>query len=135
MPYEILEHTGDLQMKITAKTREDLFSEALRGMMSFLKKVPGASGHRIKRTVSISSVDLTALLVDFLSEALALSQIHKEVYDKVTFKKFSRNSLEAELEGSLVKSFDEDIKAVTHHEAEVKESGKGQWSTNLIFDI
>jgi len=135
MPYKILEHTADLRMKITGKTPKDLFAEALRGMMSFLKKSPGVSSRRVKRPVNVSAFEITALLVDFLSEALSLSQINKEIYDKVVFKKFSDNSLKAELVGLPVKDFDQEIKAVTYHEAEIKKTGKGEWSANLIFDI
>ncbi|MEK7192164.1 MAG: archease, partial [Patescibacteria group bacterium] len=74
-------------------------------------------------------------LVDFLSEALALSHIHKEIYNKVIFRKFSPNSLEADLEGAPAEFFDEDIKAVTYHEADVKKDAKGNWSAAIIFDI
>lgn len=74
-------------------------------------------------------------MVDFLSEVLSLVEINKEVYTKVNFKKFSQNYLETELEGISVDSFDEDIKAVTYHEADVKRDKDGLWKTNLVFDI
>jgi SHS2 domain-containing protein len=134
MPYKILEHTGDLKMEIIAESQEDLFSEALLGMMGFIKKLPYPSEHQTKREINVSSADLTSLLIDFLGEALALSNIHKEIYNKIIFKNFSDTSLKAELEGIPVESFDEDIKAVTYHGAEIKNS-EGKWSVNLIFDI
>lgn len=80
----------------------------------------------------MQSLDINSLLVDFLSEVLYQSQINKAVYHDVNFLKFSDPStgsrqaeLEAEILGDKVKSFDEDIKAVTYHELEIKK--KPRW--------
>lgn len=134
MPYEIVKHTADLRMKVSGKTPEELFAEALRGMM-FVLKEEGGGGEGRKRTVVVQSADLTSLLVDFLNEALAQAQINREIYDRVVFKNFSETGLEAELEGTAADAFDEDIKAVTYHEADVKRNEKGEWETGLVFDI
>jgi len=87
------------------------------------------------RTVTVYASDRTALLVDFLNEALSLAQIHKEVYLSVAFSTFSEIALEATLKGAKVDEFNEDIKAVTYHEADVRQNEKGEWETTLIFDI
>ncbi len=134
MPYEIIKHTADLRMKVGGKTPEELFAEALRGMMGVLKE-ESEKGEKRKRTIVVQSADRTSLLVDFLNEALAQAQINREIYDHVVFGRFSETALEAELEGAAVGAFDEDIKAVTYHEADVKRNEKGGWETMLIFDI
>lgn len=122
-------------MEVQGNSLEHLFREALRGMMSILKKEVPKIGTRITRSVKIESGDETALLVDFLNEALSLSHINGEIYTDLIFKNFSKTSLEAELIGAAAQVFDEDIKAVTYHEADVKQDSKGKWVTNLIFDI
>lgn len=134
MPYEILSHTADLRIKLTADSLENLFKEALRAMAEILGKNP-KSKTPVARKISVISQDKTALLVDFLNEILALSQINKEVYTKIDFPKFSETNLEAVLEGQKIKKFDEDIKAATHHEADIRQNKDGRWETILVFDI
>ncbi len=134
MSYEIAKHTADLRMKVEGKTPEELFAEALRGMMGVLKE-GSERGEKRKRKIAVQSGDRTSLLVDFLNEALAAAQINREVYDRAVFRRFSETELEAELEGAAVGSFDEDIKAVTYHEADVRRNEKGEWETGLVFDI
>ena len=135
MPYTILEHTADVRMHVEAESLEGLFRDALLGMMAIIKPNPEAGREPITRTFSLSAVDLTALLVDFLNESLFQSHTNKEVYTSVTFPKFRKTSLAAELTGVSVDEFDEDIKAATYHEADVKKNKDGKWETNLVFDI
>lgn len=139
MPYEILKHTADVRLRVEGETLERLFSDALEGMMEIIKKsqvpIPNDQSPKVKRAVSVQAGDKTALLVDFLNEVLSLSQINKEVYPAVTFDELSETSLKGGLEGVEVGEFDEDIKAVTYHEAEIKKNPAGNWETILIFDI
>lgn len=137
MPYEILKHTADLRMRVWADTLERLFEDAAEGLMMLIK--PSAiSNHQqptSKREISIEAADKTALLVDFLNEVLSLAQINKEIYTSIRFKNFLEITLEAELDGTPVDEFNEDIKAVTYHEADVKQNEKGEWETMLVFDV
>jgi SHS2 domain-containing protein len=135
VPYEILKHTADLRMRVWGETLESLFLDAAGGMMSIIKENPKSEIRNPKRNLSISASDRTALLVDFLNEILSLAQTNKEIYPKVTLKKLSETEAEAELTGVPVDGFDEDIKAVTYHEAEIKKNPAGNWETILIFDI
>lgn len=135
MSYEIIGHTADLRMKVSGNSPEELFDSAVKGMMAVLKKEKPAKGRVVRRQVKVNSINLTALLVDFLNEVLSLTEIHKEIYTKARFKKLEGKSILAELEGVAQESFDEDIKAVTYHEAQVKKNEKGEWETTLVFDI
>lgn len=137
MPYQFVKHAADLKMEISGNTPENLFEEALRGMMEVLspKKAGFTKGEAIKHTVSIKSGDLATLLIDFLNKVLALSQITRVIYTKVTFRKFSETELVAELEGFYVEIFAEDIKAAAYRGAKVEQNEKGRWETNILFDI
>jgi len=134
MPFEILGHTADIRLKVWGKSLEELFQDALLGMINMIKEEVG-KGEEIKRTIKIESQDRTALLIDFLSEALYQSHANIEVYAGVDFKLFSDTKIEAELVGVKVDSFDEDIKGVTHHEAEIRKRDDGNLETIIIFDI
>ena len=134
MPFEVAEHTADLKIRVWGNSLEDLFREAVLAMMKLVKnEVVGSSTE--ERKINIDAPDGTALLIDFLNEVLTLSQTSKEVYRRVSFTEFSPVKLEAVLQGIKVNDFDEDIKAVTYHEADVKRNDKGEWETILIFDI
>lgn len=138
MPYEIIEHTADIKIRVWGSSLEDLFSEALLVMMKIVKattRLPTGNLVVMEHKIKVEAPDRTALLVDFLSEVLALSQTNKEIYTEVKFNKFSGTELEAVLRGVKVDEFDEDIKAVTYHEAEVRQNEKGEWETSIVFDI
>lgn len=143
MPSEILKHTADLRIRVWADSLERLFQDAVFGMMGVLKEnfKPQALNHKkstnpeLKREIKIKAGDQTALIVDFLNEALTMAQTNKEVYTGVKFNKISETELEAELNGIPVDEFDEDIKAVTYHEADVRQNESGEWETMLVFDI
>jgi SHS2 domain-containing protein len=135
MPYKILEHTADVRMFVEADSLEKLFSDAVYGMIEILKPRVEDKKKKIERTIIVEAVDTTALLIDFLNEVLLSVHLNKEMYDEVIFKNFSLHSLEATLHGFTASSLDEDIKAVTYHEAEVKKTEGGNWETMIIFDI
>lgn len=135
MTFEILPHTADLRLKVSSADLKDLFGQAALGMAMVLKKdCCTAPAYDVKRKISISAPNLTILLIDFLSEILTASYEEKAVFWKIDFLKFSENSLEAEISGTKVEGFDEDIKAVTYHEAEIKKTETGL-ETMIVFDI
>lgn len=135
MSYKIVSRTADLRMIVMGKNIVELFSSALAGMMFFLgPKIP-KNPKPIRRIIKIESPDKTALLVDFLNEILSCSQINKETYDKIIFRKLTSTEINAEISGYAVENFREDIKAATYHEADIKQNKKGKWQTALVFDI
>ncbi len=134
MRYEILEHTGDVKIRVFGRTKAELFQNAMAGMMAVLKcKV--TSDKFKKRTVALQSSDINTLLVDFLNEVNYLRQVNNEAYQTVVFGDFSDTKLEAELEGFPVEKFGEDIKAVTFHDLNIHQNLAGLWETTIVFDI
>jgi SHS2 domain-containing protein len=132
--YKILPHPADVRVQTFGKTKEELFLNAMLGMGTVLQPKIKDKKEKIKNKIKIKSIDLNALLVDFLSEILYLVQTNKEVYDDIKFKKFLNNNLEAELIGNKVESFGEDIKAVTYHGLKIEKSESGFQAT-ILLDI
>jgi len=132
--YEILEHKADLKIRAFGRSKEELFLNTMIAMIENMKPQIKKPLESLKKEIKIKSVDLTSLLVDFLSEVLYLSQTNKEVYSNVKFIKFSDTELEAEIIGQKVQRFNEDIKAVTYHDLEVKKADD-QWAAVILFDI
>lgn len=133
--YEILEHTADLKIRVFGKNKEEIFSNALLAMAESMKPEIDFSMPTQKKTIKIKSPDLEALLVDFLSEVLYLTQTNKRAYKEIKFKKFSDTELKAEISGKKVERFGEDIKAVTHHNLEIKQNLDSTWEATVLFDI
>ena len=131
--YKILPHPADVKVQAFGKTKEELFANALKGMSDVLR--PKRKTQSAKRKINARSLDLNSLLVDFLSEVLYLIQTNKEIYNNVKFTKFFDKELEAELTGSKVESFGEDIKAVTYHGLEIEKNKNGLYQATILFDI
>lgn len=132
--FEILEHTGDIRIGVRAADLEGLYRDAVRGMMTVL--LPRESGRyeRVEHRLTIQSADPTCLLVDFLNDALWSAVTNLESYDEVELESISDRTLTAIIRGRTVERFDDEIKAVTYHEAEIRRKGD-QWQTNLVFDV
>lgn len=135
MPYQIVKHTADIRLFIEADTEQDLFRDALLGLMGLIYPESEKVQKKVKRVVSLTAPDITVLLIDFLSDALTSAHTNKEVYSNVEIKSLGQNNLEAILIGDKVDHFKEDVKAVTYHEAEVKKNERGKWETTLVLDI
>jgi len=131
--FEILEHKADYKIRVLGRGKEELFLNAMLGMEDGLQPEIRSAKSEI-RNIKITSNDLNALLVDFLSEVLYLTQANKEVYDDIKFIKFSDIELEAKLSGQAVESFGEDIKAVTYHDLDIQQKA-GIWQAAILFDI
>lgn len=135
MSYAFLEHTADIRMRVTGKTLDELFQDALLGMVKVMNPRQSQTKQIIKRHIATEAPDPTALLVDFLSDALAWMHSEREAYTRVQFQTISEHALKVELEWYKTESFGEDIKAVTYHEADVRKDASGKWSTMIVFDI
>lgn len=133
--YEILEHKADLKIRAFGKDKSELFSNALCGISESMKAEVKKPAEKTKREIKIKSADLPTLLVDFLSEALYLSQVQKEVFSDIIIKKFTDKELEGVITGQKIERFGEDIKAVTYHQLEVKQNKDGSWQATILFDI
>lgn len=135
--YKFISHTADRKIKLEADSLEGLFRAGLEGMNRLLKKNTELNTElNTEEKILINSADVTALLIDFLSEILTLSYEKKVIFSQVEFTEFSETDLRAKVSGSEVDDgFNEDIKAVTYHEADVKRNESGKWKTGVIFDI
>ncbi len=135
MPYQILSHTADVRLRVSGQNYEELFQAAFLGIEQILKEKEVKALKKTKRLIKISSVDPGALLVDFLNKVLYENYTRKEIYSEVKFKKLLPTLLVAEIFGSPIEKFDEDIKAATYHEMEIKKRADGFLETIIIFDI
>lgn len=135
--YSYHSHTADVIMIVRAESLNKLFETAMRGTSNLLKnnfcnQSPQSS---TEKRIVVHSVDIIALLIDFLSEVLLNSHINKTIYCSLNIVKLTDQEIEASISGTPVEYFDEDIKAVTYHEANVFKNKDNQWEATIIFDI
>jgi len=130
--YEILEHPADLKIRSYGKDIAKVFSNMLLGMFESCR--PEMTKEKKSREIKIKSEDRESLLVNFLSEALSLADINKEVYLKAKFNQLKDNYLEAKLEGYKIESKELEIKAVTWHGLKI-EKKNDVWQAIVLFDI
>lgn len=134
---ELLPHTADLRIRLEADTPEELFQAGASVLNELLK--PGfcqrTSTGTIHEAIEVESTDTTALLIDFLSELLTLSYTERAVFCQVNVLHFAANSISARVSGWPAEGFEEDIKAITYHEANVHRNAEGRWETLVVVDI
>lgn len=135
--FKIIPHTADLRLKVEGSTLNELFWAACKGMAKILN---GESEKKINQSVLteeiiINSPNITALLIDFLSELLTKSYLNNAIFDKVEFRELTETHLKAKIIGTKVEKFERDLKAVTYHEANVIKNKKGNFETMIVFDI
>ena len=143
--FEQLPHTADIKIRVYGKTMPDLFRNALIGMFQAVRPIAPdcrVENDRVlcktlpeKRDVDVSSIDVQALLVDFLSEALYLSDVYDEAYLDVTIHELTDQRVNSTLHGIKITGFEVvELKAVTHHDLQIKQVD-GVWQTDIVFDI
>lgn len=136
--FEFLSHTADVRMRVWGRTIQELFQNALRGVSFYLKSSPPRENSVKKERVRVSleAVDVNSLLIEFLSEVIARSDIENMVFTDVSFENFGENFLTGEFSGMRIDGFDNEIKAVSYHEVDIKKNPEtGFFETLLVLDI
>lgn len=135
--HQLLPHTADTRLKITADSLEELFKGAVEGLSEIMKHgvTKRKSDALIATDVDISSSDITAVLVDFLNDLLAKNVIEKAVFFDVIKLDVQSTTATARVRGIGVDAFDEDIKAVTYHGAQIQFHKDGNYEVVLVLDI
>jgi len=133
--FKILPHPSDVRLQITASTKGELFQGALAGMASIINAGLYKKTQIVKENIKVESLDFDTLLVDFLSEVLAKTDISHAVFNKLKIKELTNSSLQAEIKGQKSDYFGQEIKAVTHHGLKIKQDKSGNYEVTILFDI
>ena len=136
MHYKILSHTADLRLKVFGDDYEELFVNAALGLANILfedykKLIKRARGYK---KITVESENTGTLVVDFLNKILSESNIEKKIFPRIKILRVSPKVVEAQLFGISVDHFNEDVKAVSYHNVEVREK-EGKLEITLVLDI
>ncbi|NTV01849.1 MAG: archease [Chlorobiaceae bacterium] len=133
MPFRLIEHTADLCFEVTAGSFGELLEESMRAMTGWTGPVWGTAV--VECRFSVESPGRAVLLVDLLNEALTLSQIHREAYERIEFRCLEERRAEGRFIGRSITGARDEIKAVTYHGAKVERQPDGTWLATILMDI
>lgn len=132
-PYEILDSTSELRIRVFGVNYRELVKNALLGMFAAIE--PRLIDHtQHAHTIYVTSPNREVLLVDFLQHALVLASTHKEAFSDVHIASVSDTEIQATVYGQKIKSVTVEIKAVTYHELKITER-PNFLSCDITFDI
>lgn len=137
--FEIVPDDFGVRMHVRGKTVRELFRNALLGVTSYMS--PDAAAHakndrREHEEITIDTVDINSLLIDFLSRVIARSDMRNAVFTGVTFKKFGENFLSGQLTGVATDRFENEIRAISYSDVDIRKNPKtGLYETMLTLEV
>jgi len=134
--FEEIDHSGDVGVEARGATLAEVVENATAGLFSLMTRAPVAP--RVVRTVEVRATDAEALLVEWLSEVIALAATHGEVYGEVKVARATPTAAAGEVRGERVDADRHqlrfDVKAATYH-ALLVERVRGGYRARVIFDL
>jgi len=134
--YELIDHTADVGIRVTAATPDALFETAALALTELMTD-PATVEPRLERTMELKEESLDLLLVCWLQEILYLMDTEGLVFS-VFEVQIEGAALQAILRGEPfnpeVHPRKSDVKAVTYHRLEVATHGDG-WEARVILDM
>jgi SHS2 domain-containing protein len=130
--YREIEHTADWELQVWAPDLPALLETAACGMYA-LAHITLRESPRTSRTFELPIIDRESILVDFLAELLFLEEEEGLAFDQFYFY-FNGNTLKARVEGAPIRGQTKEIKAVTYHRLQIRETGRGL-EVNIVFDV
>jgi SHS2 domain-containing protein len=136
-PYELIEHTADVGIRVKADALKGLFEKAAQAMFQIIaeKKNPPADPPQ-RLIVKQDAQDVKELFVEWLNELLSLSSAKNLIFSEFKIGALDENHLEAEVFGSPAQDFrvNAEIKAATYHQLKLEKAASG-WVVEVIFDV
>ena len=136
-PFEVLEHTADVGLKVYGRTLPDLFANAARGLVS-LALEPHSVEAKDRLALSARGSDLEELLVAWLSEILYYLDAEGWVFRDFQVRRLEGFAIEGEGLGQRRSPAELHwrvaVKAVTYHQISVRETPDG-WEAVVYLDI
>ena len=134
--YEVLAQKDNTQLRISASTTEDVFREGLRGLAAVLHR---GDAHTcvtpVVVSVKISSVDVSSLLVDFLTEVLYQSEMHQVIFSDLRIRQFTNTKIFCEISGCGVVRFERLVKLVSYEAARFLRGEDNKWHAAVSLEL
>jgi SHS2 domain-containing protein len=133
LPYEEIEHTADLAMRVRGKDMADLLRHAAEGMLA-LSEAQSKPGEVRLVKIKLQAPDDEQLLVMWLEELLYGMEMHNVMYRDFEIQVLDGMRLVASMQEQPLHSIAMQIKAVTFHDLRIITTQEGLEAT-VVFDI
>lgn len=133
-PWEEVEHTADVALRINGATLAELFSNATRGLLALTLGAEPAPAAQETVDITLSAPDLETLLVDWLTEWVILMEDETFIPTEVNQLTIEENTLQAKITGGAGGHLQRHVKAVTYHDLSVEQTELGFQAT-VVFDV
>lgn len=132
------EHTGEVLLKVSAPTAEELFAEAGRALAELLAGKEQLTRHPAPdagpEAVVVEASDREALLVAWLNELVWRSETHKRIYSEVAVESVDDHRLVAAVRGFEPSHIRTAVKAATLHRLRIAHDAD-QWHATVVLDV
>ena len=142
-PYEVIDHTADLCVRVYGENLEALFLNAAKVMFELIleekEETPPRKNPEYKKIVlNKSGENLDEIFIFWLTELLYLFSVESFIFGRADIQRLSSEGIQAEVEGKTFNPefywIKTEIKAVTYHELELKQISTG-YQAQIIFDV
>jgi SHS2 domain-containing protein len=142
--YIFFDHTADIGVEISGRTKKELFVNATRALFDVLienndkKSKTAKRVQTLQKTLTVGGTDVEDLLINYLRELLYLFNGEYFVTDNCEIKECYNKKLKARLTGELFNkmkhSIKTEVKAITYSGLSVEKQKSG-WIAKVIFDV
>ena len=133
MPYGWGEHTGELELWVTAASEREIFEDALRAMAELLADESDEGGASEARLVAIEGGDHARVLAGWLEELVFLAETEGFVPERAEEVAVAPAGVTARVIGHRGAP-PHLIKAVTLHRLAFEPDGDG-WRARVVLDV
>ena len=133
-PWEEIEHTADVGLRVRGATLAELFANAARGMLALVLGSETAAQEQECIAIELTAPDVETLLVDWLSELVYLMEDGSFIASGVEVFEVAAGTLRAEATGGTDASLHKHIKAVTYHDLSIEKT-RGGYQATVVFDV
>jgi SHS2 domain-containing protein len=127
------EHTGEVRLRLDAATLGELFAEAARALAE-LVGTPAAEPPGPWRPIAVDGRDRDALLVAWLDELIARTEIDHLRYADVVLDELTPQRLAARIRGTPIAEPRTAVKAATLHGLRIETGPRGATAT-VVLDV
>ena len=135
LPFEELEHTADLCLRVRGQDLPALFVNAAQGMFWLMRCRPSPDASPMTHELSLKAFDAETLLVDWLNELLYLSEAHQICYNGYEMLHVSEHNLQAQVTAWGPARAERGIKAATFSSLSIERLASGEYVTTIVFDV
>ncbi|MFH1649102.1 MAG: archease [Candidatus Woesearchaeota archaeon] len=126
-PFELLDHTADLKIVANGKSMEEAFSNAAKGMYSYMADIKKIKP-KVQKKIAVKANKLTTLLYEFLEELLVLTDTDNLLFSEMENMKIEKKKdiihLTCIAKGDDFRNYEThgDVKSITYSEMEIDET-------------